>query len=160
MGGIPTRNHTGHSAGSQRPPQGNGRKALLRKKIPRDIFARAPTGVDAVQCAGCGLMRQPEVVAPDAAHLRIHNSQHCGHGHGGIQSGAALAQNIHACLGGKVVRRCNHTLCGHGVKTLGFRFRIGAGCKIHDASCVGWLGVTWMPPAGCKSLKPPWHAVG
>ena len=160
MGGIPTRNDTGHSAGSQRPAQGNGRKALLRKKIPRDIFARAATGVDAVQRACRCLVRQPEVVAADAAHLRVHNGQHCRYCNGGVEGGAPLAQNIHACLGGKVVRRCNHSPRGHGVKPLGFRFRIGAGCKIHDASCVGWLGVAWVPPAGCKSLKPPWHAVG
>ena len=137
VGGIPTRNHTGHSAGSQRPAQRNGHKALLRKEIPRDIFARAPTGVDAVQCACGRLVRQPEVVAADAAHLRVHNGQHRSHGHGGVKGGAALAQDIHASLCGKVVWRCDHAPCGHGVKTLGFRFRIGAGCKVHGVSCWG-----------------------
>ncbi len=105
---VPARDRPGHRVGGERSARRNGLAAAASVHLDARLLAGPPAGHDGRRLPS-RLGDQPEVVPPEAVHVRIDHGHGGRNRHGRLDGVSALAQHGQSGLRGQMVRRHDHS---------------------------------------------------
>ena len=97
----------GEGGGKNAPPRNLG-EAMPCEPLERAGSRGTAARVEETHGTASGIPDQPELIAADAGHVRIHHGEHGAGGDGGINGGAAGLERVDAGFRGERVRTDHH----------------------------------------------------